>query len=555
MRAPFPGVSLTAKNRAARELYAPILLMAACLAAQLTLVFSKSFNWDEFLHFSFIYQIDAGTFSQPFQVFHLRLLAWAPHAAANLLDQMRAARLAIWGVHLATLLLIFGTARQFAKASTAFFAAFAYLTAGYVFTQGFSIRGDPIVAATLMLALFLMAKGEHGWAKAAAIGALVGLAGMMTFKTLFYAPCFAGLAWLQYRDAGGKRQFMGKLALVAGAAALSFTAVYFYHTWNFAAAPARLRNPATASFYLRWLRFDMPFAGVIGREIVRAPLFFISAALAPFAWKKAGLKADARVALAGFLLPLAALLFYRNTFPYLFVFLLAPVAVAIAPALEMIRERYGALLLSVALAALPLTMAVLEPRDVLAKQQALVDYVHREFPAKTGYLDYSGMISDYPRVLEYLTSGNGIRLYNETGDPILGREIDRGNVPFIIANHYSIEEALEGRPLPGTFLAADLAAMQGNYVRQWGVLWREGSAIPAGARPYIFRLRRGGDFVLSSGPLTIDGAAVEPREKVRLGKGAHSVAGGRAGSAVLWRGERLPSPPPKIEMTDVFTDY
>lgn len=535
--------------------YVPALLFIACLAAQLYLVFFKSFNWDEFIHFSQVYQIKAGTLIQPFQVFHLRLLGWAPEVATNLLDQMRAARVFMWSMHLVTLFMIYGVARQFTNVSNSFFASFAYLTAGYVFTHGFSIRADPLVTATLMSALFLMAWGKLSLIKAVAIGALIGLAGMMTVKAMFYAPCFAGLAWLKLHEMPKQSQLLGKLAVLVIAAFLSFGAIYFYHTSDLAETTEPLRNTSSVSVYLRWFTISLPFARYIRAEIILAPLFFICLVLAPHGWKRAGLKADAKLALAGFIAPIAVLIFYRNTFPYFFTFILAPVAVGIAPALGLVRDRYGSAFLSMLLAAAPLTLAIIEPRDVLERQQALIDYVHQEFPEKPGYLDYSGMIADYPRILKYLTSGNGIRLYREQGDAVVGREIDRGNVPFIIANQTAILSALENRPLANTFLPADLAAIRGNYVQQWGVLWREGTQIPAGTSEFEFHLRRSGIFVLAGDTLTIDGVTVTHGTTITLDNGHHLVSGRRNALSILWRGDKLPTTPPKLSIDTVFTNY
>ena len=540
---------------AGREVYVSALLFFACLTAQLYLVFFKSFNWDEFLHYDQLYQLRAGTLSHPFQTVYLRFLWWAPDESADLLVQMKAARLFIWSMHLITLLMIYGVARRFTSAWNAFFASFAYLTAGYAFTQAFSIRGDPLVTATLMTALFLLVKSGLGFTRAIAIGALIGLSGMITFKAAFYAPCFAGLAWLKFRETPEKPQLLGKLAVLAIAALLSFVAVYLYHTANIAEEPNGLAGASFVSFYSRWLRIDLPFVHYIGEAVLLAPLFFLLVLIAPFAWRKAGLKVDAQVALAGFILPLASLIFYRNTFPYFFVFILAPAAVAVGPVLGLMRDRYGSTFVSVVLAAPALALAMLEPRHVIDRQRALINYVHQEFPEPTGYLDYSGMIADYPRILKHLTSGNGIRLYHERGDAIVGREIDRGNVPFIIANQRAISEALEGRPIPNTFLPADLAAMKDNYVRQWGVLWREGKTIPAGKNAFEFHLRRGGVFVLAGGPLTIDGTTVAHGTSIKLDEGRHLVSGSRNAPSTLWRGERLPATPPNLLMDNVFTRF
>ena len=532
-----------------------IALFLLCLAAQLYLVFAKSFNWDEFLHFSQVYRARAGTLDQPLQVLHARILWWAPDVASNLLDQMKVARLFMWLLNFATLFMIFGIARQFTSAENAAFAAFAYLTAGYVFTQSFSIRADPLATVTLMSALYVLADGKLSKSRAAAVGALVGLAGMFTLKAAFYAPCFAGVAWREYRETSNKREFLVNLIVLAIVALISFVAIYLWHTSSFPAASEPVQRPPSVSLYSRWLTFDLPFAGYIWREIIFAPFFFVAVAAAPFAWKKACLSAAQKIALAGFIAPLAVMLFYRNTFPYFFVFLLAPVAVATAPALGLVRERYGNVFMAVVLAGIPLTFAILEPKDVIARQRALVDYVHREFPRETGYLDYSSMIADYPRILKYLTSGNGIRLYHETGDPIVAREIDRGNVPFIIANQGVILRALQGNPIPETFLPADLAAMSGNYVQQWGVLWREGKQIPAGSAPFEFDLRRPGPFVLDGDAMIIDGRSVARGGKISLNKGRHVVSGARMVRSTLWRGDRLPTPPPKTSVDVVFTNF
>jgi hypothetical protein len=389
---------------------------------------------------------------------------------------------------------------------------------------------------------------------AVAIGILIGLAGMMTFKAIFYAPCFAGLAWLKGRESPAKIQYVGKLMLLVVAAMATFGAIYFYYAPDAVQATNTAYSTSAASFYLRWLSEGIPFAAYSAKEIVLAPVFFLCLALAPLAWRQAGLKPDAKIALAGFILPLAVVFFYRNTFPYFFVFILAPVAVAIAPVFGLVRERVGSATVAVALSVIPLATAALEPRDMIRRQRALIDYVHREFPEKTGYLDYSGMIADYPRILSHLTSGNGIQGYYERGDAIVAKEINRGNVPFIIANQAVISGALQGAPIPKTLLPDDVAALRGNYVRQWGVLWREGQHIPAGVEPFEFRLSREKVLVLAGSAVTIDGVTLTPGTSIRLAEGHHLVGGRRNAPSTLWR-DRLPTPPPDVTIDRVFTNF
>src|SRR3546814_21017279 len=71
-------------------------------------------------------------------------------------DQIRVARLFMFGFELFTLCAIYGMARHFSGRLPGALAALAYLTGGYVFQHGFSYRADPMAAAFLMGSLWLL---------------------------------------------------------------------------------------------------------------------------------------------------------------------------------------------------------------------------------------------------------------------------------------------------------------------------------------------------------------------------------------------------------------
>jgi hypothetical protein len=339
-------------------------------------------------------------------------------------------------------------------------------------------------------------------------------------------------------------------------AAASFAAIYFYHRSGLAPVPDRFRGSAFAGHGLQWFTEGVAPNGLYTmRAMLSAPLLVAGLALSLCGWKHDGIEGPRKIALIGLLLPLITLLFYRNTFPYFFAFIFAPMTVAVAPAIGIIRERFGTVPLSLALTIIPLAAAISEPRDVIARQQALIDYVHSEFPQGSGYLGYSGMAADYPRVINHLTSGIGIQTYHQRGDPVVARAINAGSVPFIIANHAAIAGALIGRPMPETFLPEDVAAMHGNYLPQWGLLWREGKRLPAGEGEFEFELSRGGPFTLDGAPVTLDGKLIGSGVTIHLAPGSHSVSGSRPAAAILWRGKTLPATPPRIESGPLFTNY
>ncbi len=537
-----PNVS----GRPRQGLLTPAIVLGMLLAMQLYLVSYKSFNWDEFLHYSQVYLARNGTLAAPFQVLHSRILFWAPYAAESLVDQMRLARLFMWGCTLVTLAAIYGLARQFTCRVNSLYAAIAYLTAGYVFTQSFSIRADPMAAATLMSALYLFASGKLTPARAIAAGALIGLAGMITLKSVFYAPCFAGIAWWRYRQAGGKADILIPIAAMTMAALLAFAVIYWLHTSGLAAKPVESSSPASFmesgkawffsedSYGQKWILVQAGWAFV----------FVLCIVLAPFGWRWTRVSASAQLALIGLVAPLLVLTFYRNTFPYFFVFLLAPVAVAIAPVLGTMRDRYGTIPMLALLALSPVVLTLREPIDVIDRQQAMIAYVKREFPRPVSYLARSGEIANYPRALVHLTASVGMNRYHERGKPIIARKVEAGQIAFVLANHPNIEAALNGKPLPRSFLQADANLLNDNFVQQWGPLYRAAKAIPAGDAPHRFKVPSSGPYTLEGERLLIDGQEVVHGQTIVLAAGEHEASGPRANRTVLWRGERLPSPPP-----------
>ena len=533
-------------------------LIATLLALQLYLIFFKSFNWDEFLHYSQVYAARHSTLSAPFQVLHSRILFWVPDAADSLVTQLMLARLFMWGCTLVTMAAIFGLARQFVAQTNALYAPLAYLTAGYVFTHSFSIRADPMAAATLMGALYLFASGKFNIGRCLVVGALAGLAGMITLKSIFYAPCFAGIAWWRLCQGNASNRILVNLAVMVMAAIGVFACIYLLHKSGLAEIPARF---ASAGSLLRtgggWFFADDKFPlYYLGKQALIGIIFMIAIVLAPFGWRRDEIGPAGRIALIGLAAPLFVLLVYRNTFPYFYVFLLAPVAVTVAPALGLLRERYGAVPLLVALALAPAFLTVSEPRDYIGRQAAMIDYIHREYPKPVGYLARSGSISDFPRVFDYLTTGNGIGGYYQRGEPIVAEKIEAGEMAFVLATHINILAALEGKPRPQTFLPQDVALLSDNYVQQWGPLYREGKSLPTGAAHYDFTTPHQGPYTLDGTErLVIDGIAINPGQTIVLDKGAHRVESPRRDRSILWQGKNLPSPPP-MEWTGAFyTDF
>lgn len=533
----------------------PAALIVALLVGQLALIFVKSFNWDEYLHVEMVYQLREGTLARPLQTFLARLLFWVPDVSDNFFEQMIVARLVAWAAFVAGLAAIYGTARQFVSRENAAWAVLGYLAAGNVFLHGFAIRTDPIAMAMLMLALWCLASQRLGWIISIVSGVLIGVAGLLTVKAVFFAPCFAGIAWLRLSQCEDRRAVLLRIGAVIPIAVVAFAAMSLLHRSGLAHPGDTAVQSASIAHLMTWLDQGLlprPRDTLIG--FATAPLLLLALVKAPVDWCRQPFDRNRALVLASLCLPLASVLFYRNVFPYFFVFILAPVAVGVAPTIGALREQIGRVPVALLLVIVPLIAFTSEPHDVMHRQRTVVDYVDRQLsPGKT-YLDYSGMAFAHHRVVDHLLSGIGLASYRARGVPLIAQAVARGELALVVENHRNISRALAGETTADGLLPQDVAALHANFVQVGLKVWLAGKSIPAGQEPARIVIPATGNFTAHS-PVFVDGNRLGRGEIVRLAVGPHLVTGHRSEPTVLWRGDHIPSAPPAEPPGLLFTRF
>lgn len=549
--APFSRMSV-AFSRAA----VPFAGIAGVLCLQLFLLFEKPFNWDEYLHYGKVYQLRDGTLSTPFQTLLMRLIAWSADIPGDLFDRMMAARLMIWLVFVLGLAAIYSVARRFGGREDALWSVLAYLAGGYVFAHGFAIRTDPVAMAILMGALAAMAHRPVNVFNATAIGAAIGIAGVITVKSVFYAPCFLGIAWLKFAEADRSQACAWRLAVILPAALITYGAVLLAHRSGLAPPDfASGSLPGFASNGMQWLTEGfMPRATYSIAAFITAPLFLFALTTVRKARLGRGLPGAQAAALLGLVLPLASLLFYRNAFPYFFVFIMAPVAAALPPAMAALRERYGRAATAV-LATVPvLATFATTPREELSRQRAVVAYAHDRLPPGSASLDHAGLVADRPLVVGHLLSGIGLRNYRARGVPLVAQAVEQGRIGVVVANTPSLVEAMEGKSTPEGLTPDDVEALHGNFAHIGGPIWLPGKTIPQGNQPARFEVKIAGPYTADA-TITVDGRRLRRGETIRLAAGPHEATGERPDDIVLWAGTAIPPPPPAAAHGEMFTRF
>jgi len=406
-----------------------------------------------------------------------------------------------------------------------------------------------------MGALSLLVTRAVTWPLIALVGLLVGVAGAVTMKVIFYLPPLLGATWLrlQQERADRRREVALRISASAVLSVLVFGILMLWHRTGVDLGISR-GGAAASALETVFAAGLVPQARYLSQQILLAPHAAALILVAPLFWKR--FTDEQRIALASFLLPLVTVAFYRNSYPYYFVFVLAPAMTTVGPALQRMLGVIGYWPYSAVLALSALLLNIAEPRQILANQRSLVSGVHEIFPRPAAYLDFSGVIGDYPRPLSILVSGWGLQRYRNGEEPTLVELTEKLPTPLLIVNHLSFAVAVKGDVSPYGLLPADVEMLRTNYVPYWGMVWVAGKQLPKGSKPVRTDFAVPGPYLVQGGAIAIDGRSVAPGETVMIGRGPHILTPDASVDAGLRWGEHLQMPartPPDPNAS--FTDY
>ncbi|WP_321323143.1 hypothetical protein [uncultured Parasphingorhabdus sp.] len=528
-----------AESAKQRYLISGVLIAVVC--CQIWLIFQKAINWDEFLHFGQIYELADGRLSGSLQSLHVRLFGWAAMAAENVITQIQIARIAMLVCVLFTTGCIVLLSRRLVDGETALLSGLVYLTAGFVFTNAFTYRPDPVAAAALMGALSLLVFGSFSWKRVILSGLLVGLAGALTIKSVFYAPCFAAVAYLQWRDTtDGRFHIVYRSTAVLVVAMFAFALIVGLHGSNLPAASTQGSSlGGKIDSFLRFFEFEQ--IRYVLAEMALAPLLTLGLILlVPVA---SGLPRNIKILLLGLCGPLLCILFYRNTFPYFFTFLLPPVCVAITPVLAQLVRRYGFLPVIIVSLFGPAFLLVNEPYGTLERQRATISEIERLFPEPTSYLSYSSYMPEYPRQFRSLISGVALGRYWQEREGQIARDIEDGRIAFVIATGDALDLVYQTDGPAPLLPASDVAALRSNFLRYSDTIFIAGKNVCSQGEEQELRIFRSGVYSVDGGDLVIDGRHIADQHSVSLTAGTYLAGPVQGGCVKLWALDHVPELP------------
>lgn len=527
----------------------------AVILLQIELVVSRPVNWDEFYHLSEAHAFHQGRLAEVLQVFYARAFFWLPLLPTDAIGQIRVARSFMLVCELFTALAIFRMATRFTAPLPAALSALAYVSGGYVFQHGFSYRADPMAAAFLMGALWIMLASKLDAKAIAGIGLLVGLAVLTTIKVIFYAPAFAGIAWLRWCDADDKRAMLLRLFL-SGLCAVIFASAFIGLT--ILSIPADAVGSATKTvstsgtmmfeegIFPRW-----PYAA---GAAMAAPILALLVLTTPLDLKRAALPVERRIALLAMMMPLLSLLIYRNSFPYFYSYILAPVMIATAVSIALFITRFPPKVLVAALALNAAVVSWSTPREVQSAQKDVLAAVHEIFPEPVAYFDFPGLVVDYPKANFFMTTW-GMKKYRLGIEQSLVDAMEQTTVPLLVVNQEPLTRNQTGADAAWEFLPEDATALREGFIAHWGPIWVAGRHFGSDVAATDFIVRTPGTYTLEGTPARIDGRDVAVDATVVLDRGVHRFERRGEGDVILRWGDHLARPARSYSGLPVFDDF
>lgn len=551
------------------------VFLILAVIARVYVAYRYEINWDEFFYLSFIYRYTSDTLYNSLQTFHVHFFTWLKWVSANEVNQIITARFVMISLQLATGFFIYRISRRYLSLPAALFSVLAYFSVSYNIRMGANFRADPIATFCLMASLDLILTKSLNFRRSLLSGGLIALSLMVTIKSSLYLPTFGlialALGFMPERDIQAKRHIL----TVIGSTFVTFLLLYFYHKSSISVLDSsKAINTLSDSFnktikhyeflpkelYLfRSLKFDIIYWLVLAYGLKTLYLNIKS---------PQSITRQSSVILASLILPLCSVLFYRNSFPYFYPFMLAPVSIICGVAWNSLRWGKNKFKESLAIATCVLLLMglsivyhgfMMPNKQNLDRQHELIEVVHNVFPEPTPYFDRCSMIASFPQVGFFMSTW-GIENYTNNNLPTLKHAILNDIPPFFIANVGSLDFSNQ-TPLTSikkyAILDKDLETLKENYIHHWGELYVAGKQLYLAKEKLEFLIVIPGVYTLESrSKAVIDGHSLTSGEALFLDSGIHVIESDSVGDKYTLRwGEKLYRPTFQPEDNAIFTSF
>jgi len=519
------------------------------LALQFSEVFQRGVNWDEFNHYHHLWEHKRGDLTNVLNAMHSRVFSWVPDLPGNAVDHIVIIRLFMFAFELAIIAGIVGIAERFTNRVIGLLCALAYITFPFVFGHGYSFRFDPPSTALMILSMWAIVARPMDAKTIAAAGILIGVAMMVTIKIVLLLPAFAGVLWLRWSEENFSLAFAAKTAAI-GAAALSVAgSIYFLMSLGVndevvGASTNRVGGVGSIMFALE----PKPYWITAFVAAIKAPLVAVLVALFGLCLFQSEHSRAEKIALSGLFLTLTTLIYYHNTAPYFYVFLMPWVLIACSISMQWAARRFSPLIIAAVFTFSGVMTYSLEQESPIGKQRTLIDTAYATFPADTVYFDFMGMLAQYRQANDFMTPLK-IKKLHASGGSVYAKAMAESPIPLVVRNDFNWDALFFDPADPPTlpnglpiFTEEDAAALVDTYIDFWGPFMLAGEVIPAGDAPHKFELRVPGPYTVIGGSITLGARTLAEGDVIELDRGEYTVVAGREAPVTLRWGNGIAAP-------------
>lgn len=541
-------------------------ILIACLGVmgllQIFMVFQFELNWDEFLMLDWVYDWRAGEVILPFQTIYLRLFSWLPQLSESEITQIVTARVMMFvGVSIICTCL-FTIAKRFFSTEAALMAVVAFLSFSFIFRHATSFRMDTIVTTLLMTVLWSVTHPKMTKRHILYSGTMIGLAGMITIKAVFYVPTIGTILLIRWLGSSWSRKAFLEGLAIAIISLVSFIVFYLYHTSSLADAqsgPSYLSSVVGGSLVDHGL---FPSWYYMITSMLENPAYWILCLLGLFfVFRRLGHKSERlkAVTILSFAIPLLTLIFYLHGFPYYYTFMLAPVSILIAAAVDGLQKAGRAHYLAGVLPVLAFTYGQVVTRSLDQTQdyqKQVIETVHQIFPEPVNFIDRCGMIASHNQSWFFMASWQ-MREYYQSQQPNAAKILEQDKPSYILANVASLDldhitEGLERKRL----LPRDEAVFKEHYIHHWGPIYVPGKILQSSQIKNHFDILVAGRYTLEADvPVKINDILYKPGAYIDLTKGNYNFEVPKNTEAKIRWGESLFQPSHEPKATHLFRGF
>jgi hypothetical protein len=565
---PAPAHRHRGSSPAAPQVERALLIVGLGLTftAHLHFVLRQNINWDEFWFLSFVYDHAFGRLSRPRQSFHVHLFGWLPAIDGHEVEQVIAGRAVFFLLLIGTCACVYALARRTASVNGSLFATLCCAGYSNVLYYGTSFRADGLSICLLMTALVLMQLRARRTLVLCASATLVATALLVTIKSVFFLPVFA-VRLLAHHPQDRRDAARREAMLFAGISIGIATVLYLWHGREIVVSPDRVPVTPLPSIAARMLWRDAlfprfpEFLDSLLRNLVQwAFLAYSCVALSRRVLARQQVCETASLLILT--LPLLSVLFYRNAFPYFYVFVMPAALVLCGLGYDRLTANRTSrrddipitFLATLIIAGSALAHVSLRWQDGTTAQRQVIQAVHEIFPEPVPYIDRNGMVSSFPKV-GFFMSTLGLRNYRDAGRPVFADLLRTRGPKFLLVNSPALSSVFEERS--GTvdgeqlLMASDVAVLREHFVPYWGPVYVAGRALhlPQDLEVAWEVLLEGTYRLYSNGPVVIGGALHQPGSTVTLASGGVSFRSHATQDVVLRTisAQGVPSYPPPRE--------